>query len=294
MTETQRIIIGAVFVGLTAAAARAQSTQSTAAASDKVDALSEAARKGDLAAVTKLLDEGVDVNTKFRYGATALSYAADRGHLDVVRLLLDRGADVNVTDTFYNATPLTWAVSPAMGRKPQHPEVVRLLLQHGARGKDNALLAAVSAPDLATTNVILEVGGIAPNTLSDALEAATRGKHQDIVALLEQAGAKPHGEIKLGATELARYVGTYRSSGNMAQLSVVVTTADGRVIAALGDERQTTPGQRLTLTARDPTTFGVVEQPGTTVTFRLEQDKATAVTISAMGNSISFTRAEDR
>jgi ankyrin repeat protein len=84
---------------------------------DRTDALSEAARKGDAAAVKKLLDEGVDVNTKFRYGTTALSFACDRGNLDVVKLLLDRGADVNVRDTFYMATPLTWAVSPQMGRK---------------------------------------------------------------------------------------------------------------------------------------------------------------------------------
>jgi ankyrin repeat protein len=172
-----------VLLGATAAPA-----QSSA---DKGDALSEAARKGDAAAVKKLLDEGVDVNTKFRYGATALSYACDRGHLDVVKLLIDRGADVNVKDTFYHATPLTWAVSPAMGRKPQHAEVVRLLLQHGAQGKDDALLAAVSAPDAATVTIILESGGLSAASLSNALEAATKGRHQDIVALLERAGAKP-------------------------------------------------------------------------------------------------------
>src|SRR5436190_5835815 len=95
-----------------------------AATSEKSEAFADAARKGDAAAVKKLLDDGVDVNTKFRYGATALSYACDRGHVDVVKLLLDRGADVNVKDTFYGATPLSWAVRPAMGRKPQHPEIV--------------------------------------------------------------------------------------------------------------------------------------------------------------------------
>jgi hypothetical protein len=39
--------------------------RAAAAQSDKADALSGAARKGDAAAVTKLLDDGVDVNTKF-------------------------------------------------------------------------------------------------------------------------------------------------------------------------------------------------------------------------------------
>jgi ankyrin repeat protein len=174
-----------VLLVLATTAAAAQSS------ADKAEALSEAARKGDTAAVRKLLDEGVDVNTKFRYGATALSYACDRGHVDVVKLLIDRGADVNVTDTFYHATPLTWAVSPAMGRKPQHADVVRVLLQHGARGKDEALVAAASASDAAIVKVILESGGLSAASLSNALEAATKKKAQDIVALLERAGAQP-------------------------------------------------------------------------------------------------------
>src|SRR5439155_24934472 len=116
---------------------------------------SEAARGGDVAAVRKLLDEGVDVNTKYRYDRTALSFACDRGHLDVVKLLLDRGADVNIEDTFYHATPLTWAVSPALGRKPQHAEIVGLLLKRGAKRKDGALMGAVAAKDLEMTKTVL-------------------------------------------------------------------------------------------------------------------------------------------
>lgn len=283
MVHTRRIVVGAMLLLLNVLAAAAQSSVSP----DKAEALSEAARKGDAIAVKKLLDEGVDVNTKYRYGATALSYACDRGHLDVVKLLIDRGADVNVKDTFYNATPLTWAVNPAMGRKPQHPEVVRLLLQHGAQGRDQSLMRAISAPDVATTKVILDLGGLSPGTLSDALESATRGKHQDIVALLEQAGAEPRVEFKMDLAQLTRYAGTYRGTGNMAQVPLAVTTTDGRLIATLG-------GQRLTLVARDQTTFGVAEQPGTIVTFRVEQDKPIAITLSAMGNTITFTRAEEK
>src|SRR6266849_1494555 len=150
MVRAQHVFFSAILLVFGAATASGQSP----GPSDKADALWEAARNGDAPTVKRLLDEGVDVNTKFRYGATALSYACDRGHLDVVKLLVERGADVNVKDTFYNATPLTWAVSPAMGRKPQHPEVVRLLLQHGAQGRDQALMGAISAPDVATTKVI--------------------------------------------------------------------------------------------------------------------------------------------
>src|SRR5437867_4441587 len=133
---TGRILFTSVFVLVVSVAARAQ----TPPASDKTDALSDAVRKGDAAAVKKLLDEGVDVNTKFRYNRMALSFAADRGHVEVVKLLLERGVDINAKDTFYNATALTWAVNPAMERKPQHAEVVKLLLEHGAQGKDQALM----------------------------------------------------------------------------------------------------------------------------------------------------------
>ena len=120
--------------------ARAQPTTppaSTTPTSDKADALSAAARKGDAAAVRKLLDEGVDVNTKFRYNRTALSFAADRGHVDVVKLLLERGADIAVKDTFYGATAFNWAVSPAMDRTPTHIDVVRLFLKHGGLSADD-------------------------------------------------------------------------------------------------------------------------------------------------------------
>ena len=114
-------VVGTAFVLVSAVIVLGQSSGSAA----QTEAMADAARKGDAAAVKKLLDEGVDVNTKFRYGTTALSFACDRGHLDVVKLLLDRGADVNARDTFYNATPLTWAVSPAMDASLSTAEIVR-------------------------------------------------------------------------------------------------------------------------------------------------------------------------
>jgi uncharacterized protein len=161
LTTVSRLLASAIEVVLVAGLAHAQVA---APSGDRADALSEAARRGDAAAVKTLLDEGVDVNTRFRYNRTALSFAADRGHVEVVKVLLDRGADVTVKDTFYSATALTWAVSPAMDRKPQHTEVVRLLLAHG---------------------------GIPAEALSDALAAATRSKLDVVVELLEKAGAKP-------------------------------------------------------------------------------------------------------
>ena len=80
-------IIMQILLALTAIIALAQAPPPT-----KAERLQDAARKGDAAAVKQLLDEGVDVNTKFRYNATALFYAADHGHVEVVKVLLDHGA----------------------------------------------------------------------------------------------------------------------------------------------------------------------------------------------------------
>ncbi len=119
----------------------------------KAEQLQDAARKGDAAAVTKLIDDGVDVNTKFRYNATALFYACDHGHLDVVKVLLDKGADLTIKDTFYGFTPLMLAVSPAQKKRPEHTEIAKLLIAKGAPGKDNALSGAIESDDVVTREV---------------------------------------------------------------------------------------------------------------------------------------------
>ncbi len=280
MVRTQRIVVNTALVFLGAVALLGQAS----APSDKAEALWEAARKGDAAMVKKLLDEGVDVNTKYRYGTTALSYACDRGHLEVVKLLLKRGADVNVKDTFYHATPLDWAASPAMGRKPQHAEIVGLLLKHGAQGKEDALMEAVSAPDVPMTKIILEHGGLFPNTLSDALESAKKGGHQDIVALLEQAGAKPPVEFKMDESQLGRYAGTYRPTRGG---DLIFTVAGGNLTGG-------PPGEQFTLVARDATTFRIVESPGMTFTFRLKEGKPAVLTVSQGGETTTYTRVEGK
>ena len=123
----------------------------TASAQDRNEEFFAAARKGDAAAVKALLEAGVDVNAKTRYGATALSYACDKGHVEVVKLLIERGADVNVKDTFYGATPLDWALNH------DATEVVLLLVQKGANEPASALELAVKKKDARLGRAILEV-----------------------------------------------------------------------------------------------------------------------------------------
>ena len=65
------------------------------------------AAEGDDDGVTKLLDEGVDVNTCGSSGQTALMLAARNGRTDVVSLLLRRGADPTMkTKTGSTATDI--------------------------------------------------------------------------------------------------------------------------------------------------------------------------------------------
>src|SRR5438552_9409371 len=105
-------------------------------AAEGPEELWSAARKGDAKAVAGLLDKGVDVNAKTRYGATALWFAAYKGHLEVVQVLLDRKADVNVMDAVWGETPLSIATGQG------NAEITSALLTAGARGADAALLDA--------------------------------------------------------------------------------------------------------------------------------------------------------
>lgn len=108
------------------------------------EALFEAARTGDRAAVVRWLDSGVDVNSATRYGVTALGFAATTGQLEIVRLLVDRGANVNVTDSFYGSRPIDFA------RRGGHNTVIDFLLPLTETRKpaDNAARVSLTVAQL--------------------------------------------------------------------------------------------------------------------------------------------------
>lgn len=105
-----------------------------------------AARDGDLETVQRLIEAGVDVDARDRYGQTALMRAAHGGHRAVVERLVARGAELDVTAKF-NLTALMLAVIAG------HAAVVRVLAAAGAdpsvRGRGAPGFAGKTAYDLA-------------------------------------------------------------------------------------------------------------------------------------------------
>lgn len=86
----------------------------------------QAAKKGDLATVTKLVEAKPELrDARNDMGATALHFAANNGQLEVVRYLLEKGADANIVDKM-GVTPLLVAITH------RQAEIARALLEKGA------------------------------------------------------------------------------------------------------------------------------------------------------------------
>ena len=134
--------------------------------------LADAVGKGDAAQVTRLLDSGVSPDAVENAGMdganSALMIAAANNRLDIARLLLDRGADVNLHD-YTGRSALYEAVAE------EHPEMTRLLVRRGAdvnADYDGSLILRVAEERLASSQSETE-----------------RGRCQEIVRALEDAGA---------------------------------------------------------------------------------------------------------
>jgi outer membrane protein assembly factor BamB len=188
----------------------------------RVDALFAAARAGDTVEVARLLDGGVNPNSRGRYETTALFFAADKGHLAVVDLLLARGADASVRDTFYRATPLSWAVDRG------HAAIALRLVEKGAPEPEAALELAVKVKDEALARAILARGPLAAPARALAIGRAREAAATGILALLEGSSARPEPEVAVTAEALQRLVGDYAGEG---PLRLAVEVRDGRLAA---------------------------------------------------------------
>jgi ankyrin repeat protein len=238
----------------------------------------EAARKGDVAAVTSLLDQGADVNAKFRYGTTALFKASERGHTDVVKVLLARGADATVKDTFYSATAMTWALNN------NHFEVVRALLEKDASSVTDVLLTGARQGKAPLVEIALARGGVKAESLTSALAATMSDKDKVAIAeMLRKAGATP--PIDVDAATLQTYVGKYKAEQSPSEITI--TLQEGKLFA-------TPLGQRaFELMATDKVSFKPVAFDGATIVFSVENNKANAFTLGQGTNKTLYKRIEE-
>jgi ankyrin repeat protein len=172
--------------------------------------LVSAAAAGDLEAVSRLLGDGVDVDSRDAGGRTAVTAAVYGGHADVVRLLVDEGADVDLQD---NTRANSVLATGEMG----DVEVLREVL----RGK----------PDLTRTN---RFGGTA------LIPAADRG-HVDVVRELVRTEVDIDHVNNLGWTALLEAV--ILGDGGAAHQEIVRILVDAGAGVEVADREGVTPLQ---------------------------------------------------
>ena len=146
-------------------------------------ALFDAAKKGDLAAVEKLLADGIPVDERGRNAETPLMAAALAGEVAVAELLIARNADVMAR----NAGGLTPLHAAAYAGSV---EVAQLLVDHGAAIEDKANISGATPLMLAA-----EGNHVAVAELLTARGADLSIPDRDGFTPLTQAWAKQRTEM---------------------------------------------------------------------------------------------------
>ncbi|NKQ88606.1 ankyrin repeat domain-containing protein [Rhizobium ruizarguesonis] len=154
--------------------------------------LHQAAKDGDIARVTRLLDQGSDLSELDEAGEPALIIASLAGHADVVALFLDRGADIEIR----NKGGLTALHAAAYAG---NLEVVKRLVAEGADVNDRKNFYQMSplhgAAEEGHTEVVAflltanaDVEATERNGYTPLTQAGWRA-HWDTAKLLMEAGA---------------------------------------------------------------------------------------------------------
>jgi hypothetical protein len=254
--------------------------QTPAPAVTDADALFDAARRGDRAAVISLLDRGVDVNARSRYGVSALGFAAGEGHLEVVRLLMDRGADVQVADSFYGSRAIDFAL------RAGHADVALFLLSKGSKGAAGALNFAIRSKNIALVDAALATGEVEAAALSNASALADRQGGPEIAAMVKKAAsAKPAtapGTMALDPAALAAFEGRYVNPATGAVVTAVIVDRALRVTA---------PGEAtLELEAVEARQFRASNAPDLSVVFGGRGGLIEAMVISRGTTAVRYGR----
>lgn len=174
------------------------------------DDLVEAAERGRLRQVVKLLERGTDVDYRDENGWTALMHASFSGETEVVRVLLDAGADVNYLvegDAALGVAAIAASV-----------DTVQVLLDAGANvnvrlavGSTPLWLASARGPankrrpDTEVINALIQAGADVNASAEDGrtpLMVASIALSADVVEALIRAGADVNAQTNDGQTAL--------------------------------------------------------------------------------------------
>ena len=143
-----------------------------------------AAETDDIDAAKRLLDAGADIEAKTAWGATPLDWAATMGSAGVGDLLIARGA-----------SGFTLIVAAGLGRLDDVKSIVTSgvdLIAHRRRG----------APESPNDDWPADSAHILRDVLSDAMYAAARNGHTQVVEYLLDHGAAIDAKGVFGATAL--------------------------------------------------------------------------------------------
>jgi ankyrin repeat protein len=230
-----------------------------------------AARKGDAAAVSALLEKGAAIETTTAYGQTPLYLAAIGGHEAVVRALLEKGAKVDVRDTFYKA-PMT-----AFALQRKHYGIVKILIEKGTSSADENLAPMVQSGRLELVQAVLEKGKPSQKALDRAYEMALEQKQPEIVEALNAAGAVPPKLVAVDLKVLESYAGTYKS--DQFPLAIRVFVKEGKLGMQAGAQPE------LVMRATSPTQYEFVRAG-----IEVEFDTKDSFTLKQGGRAMPFKK----
>ena len=167
--------------------------------------VADAAMRGDIESIRRLLADGADVNAAHGDGMSALHWAARHGDPDMAAMLLAAGARIDADTRVGGYTPLHLAAEGGNGA------VARLLVEEGADvsatttpGGTQPIHLAAGAGDVASIEALL-AGGADPDARELAagqtplVFAAAHDRAEAITALLA-AGADP--ELRTNLVDL--------------------------------------------------------------------------------------------
>lgn len=155
--------------------------------------LMRAARAGNPAVISALLESGADPNARGAQQRTALQYAVERNKVDAARMLLDAGADVNGVD-IGQLTPLVMAADR------NYTALALMLIKRGANvniPNVDGWTALMDAAEAGNGKLVAELLAAGANPAArhsngwTALDFARNGKHTEVVRLLKTTTKRP-------------------------------------------------------------------------------------------------------